>query len=400
MGKKIKAGVKGNASQFITRSKAIRKLQVTLKDFRRLCIIKGIFPREPKKKFEGNRKTYYHVKDISYLSHERILDKFRAIKTSLRKYKRYMRKDQPDRAKKFKENMPTYTLNHIVKERYPGFADALKDLDDPLCLVNLFSAFQAHKIFDIPHDQVELCTRLAKEFSFYCIKSRSLRKVFLSIKGIYYQAEVEGQTITWIAPYQFTQKLPADVDYKVMLTFLEFYQTLLKFVNFKLFSSLGLNYPPKVDQKLANDLDSFSFSTMVVENKENNIESDVLEQKYQISKEFTDNETVQLINNKFSNPHANLFEGLVFFCNREVPRYSLEFVILCFGGEVLWDSDNVNVDDSRITHVLTDRDPKQLKMKKNREYIQPQWVYDCINNQILLPVAEYAPGKVFFPEFR
>lgn len=27
--------------------------------------------------------------------------------------------------------------------------------------------------------------------------------MFLSIKGIYYQAEVLGQTITWLVPYQF-----------------------------------------------------------------------------------------------------------------------------------------------------------------------------------------------------
>ena len=29
-------------------------------------------------------------------------------------------------------------------------------------------------------------------------------QVFLSIKGIYYQAEVLGQTITWLVPYQFS----------------------------------------------------------------------------------------------------------------------------------------------------------------------------------------------------
>jgi len=39
---------------------------------------------------------------------------------------------------------------------------------------------------------------------------------------------------------------PADVDFKVMATFLEFYTTLLGFVNYKLYSDLGLVYPPKV----------------------------------------------------------------------------------------------------------------------------------------------------------
>jgi pescadillo protein len=54
-----------------------------------------------------------------------------------------------------------------------------------------------------------------------------------------------GQNITWIAPYAFNQKLPFDIDYKVIGTFQEFYVQLLRFVNFKLFSELGEAYPPK-----------------------------------------------------------------------------------------------------------------------------------------------------------
>ena len=47
-----------------------------------------------------------------------------------------------------------------------------------------------------------------------------------------------------------TQVLPTDVDYRVMLTFLEFYQTLLQFVNFKLYNTLGVRYQPVVDSRL------------------------------------------------------------------------------------------------------------------------------------------------------
>lgn len=68
--------------------------------------------------------------------------------------------------------------------------------------------------------------------------------MFVSIKGIYYQAEIMGQKVTYIAPYKYPPNLPIDVDYRVMCTFLDFYITLMKFVNFKLYGTLGYVYPP------------------------------------------------------------------------------------------------------------------------------------------------------------
>ena len=61
-----------------------------------------------------------------------------------------------------------------------------------------------------------------------------------------------GQKITYIVPFKYPATLPIDVDYRVMVTFLDFYLVLLKFVNFKLYSSLNLQYPP-----LENDSTSY-----------------------------------------------------------------------------------------------------------------------------------------------
>lgn len=50
-----------------------------------------------------------------------------------------------------------------------------------------------------------------------------------------------GQAITWLVPHQLAQVLPNDVDYRVMLTFLEFYATMLRFVHFRLYHSAILS---------------------------------------------------------------------------------------------------------------------------------------------------------------
>lgn len=52
--------------------------------------------------------------------------------------------------------------------------------------------------------------------------------------------------MTWLVPHSVAQVLPKDVDFRVMLTFLDFYHTLLQFALFKLYHGLGLTYPPVV----------------------------------------------------------------------------------------------------------------------------------------------------------
>jgi pescadillo protein len=53
-------------------------------------------------------------------------------------------------------------------------------------------------------------------------------------------------------------------------------------------------------------------------------------------------------------------------------------------------------DDESITHHVVDR-PVANKTHINRVYVQPQWVFDCINENMLLPVDDYLPGAVLPP---
>ncbi|EDO31954.1 predicted protein [Nematostella vectensis] len=417
MGKLKKKGERGAATNYVSRNQALKKLQLSLPDFRRLCILKGIYPVEPKNKKKVNKgstanKTYYYVKDIQWLAHEPVLNKFREFKVFLRKLKKAIAKEQPGTADRLEDNKPVYTLDHIVKERYPTFIDALRDLDDALSMLFLFSIMpQTDKI---QAAVVQDCRRLSVEFQHYIISSRSLRKVFFSIKGIYFQAEIQGQTITWITPYQFCQDPPTDVDFRVMLTFVDFYKTMMGFINFKLYNNLNMHYPPvladKTDKKLDTNyckdtevedevLAALNHTLKIIQTQEEDLEVD----EFPIDPNSEDAEAIQAQKEEETKLERlkNLFSECKVFLSREVPRETLVFMIRSFGGQVSWDVSTAigatfAETDESITHQIVDR-PSQGHQFLSRYYIQPQWVADSINQGKLLPVEEYFPGEELPP---
>eukprot|EP00252_Welwitschia_mirabilis_P011146 TRINITY_DN2504_c0_g1_i1.p1 TRINITY_DN2504_c0_g1~~TRINITY_DN2504_c0_g1_i1.p1 ORF type:complete len:627 (+),score=164.26 TRINITY_DN2504_c0_g1_i1:273-2153(+) len=435
----------GNAARYITRNKALNRLQLKLSEFRRLCILKGIYPREPKKKFEGSNKTYYHAKDIAFLAHEPLLDKSREIRAYEKKIKKAKGKKNFDLAQRLQKRRPGYTVDHLVRERYPTFIDALRDLDDALTMIHLFATLPADKMHNIPAERVHSCRRLSLEWQAYISRTHSLRKTFVSVKGIYYQAEVEGQMITWLTPHALPQVIPDDVDFRVMLTFLEFYETLMGFVNYKLYYSISLKYPPILDPQLeaaaaelyavVKDLSS-NTTESPEENgsgtNEDNVSTDtnVLTSDQKESRLAESQARLALLQHRLSTMDKErdstdmleeegktteqaldvdgddeedeeqrvcrtLFKGLKFFLGREVPRESLLFVIEAFGGTASWDGYRApfQEDDEMITHQVVDR-PVQGHKYLARDYIQPQWVYDCVNARVLLPTEEYFLGRV------
>ncbi|XP_033249824.1 pescadillo homolog [Drosophila miranda] len=411
----------GEATQYISRRAAIRKLQLSLNDFRRLCILKGVYPREPKHRRRAQKgsseiKILYHTKDIRFLLHESIV-------WTLRDYKIFAKKTSRDRAIKDFRNLkrrlalfPEIKLDHIVKERYPTFIDALKDLDDCLTLLFLFSTFPSLHL--IPREQSNLCRRLTIEFLHYVIASKSLRKVFISIKGYYFQAEIKGQKVTWIMPhyYPFKPQSRQEVDFKVMSIFVEFYTILLGFTNFRLFHGLNLAYPPQFPSSLLQDNeDTFRDEASFVSDRIAALNFELLrtdkvqedEEEPDIDMELLeqDGDSKRIIKMKQEAQEVSrlrtLFKGLKFFINREVPREPLVILIRSFGGKVSWDASvfagaTFAENDETITHQIVDR-PSLSTQYISRDYIQPQWLFDCVNQRQLLPTNDYFLGETLPP---
>ncbi|TKA70792.1 hypothetical protein B0A55_06906 [Friedmanniomyces simplex] len=418
MGKIKKKGTSGNAKLYITRSQAVRKLQIPLPDFRRLCIFKGIYPREPRSKKRASKSstpstTFYYTKDIQYLLHEPLLNKFRDQKALAKKISKALGRNEVSDAARLERNFtPRLRLDHIIKERYPTFVDALRDLDDALSMLFLFGNLPSTE--NVPPKAVAKCQRLTLEFEHYLIRTHALRKSFLSIKGIYYQATIHGQDILWLVPYRFVQRTGADVDFRIMATFVEFYTTLLSFVNFRLYTSIGLVYPPKLDAK--SEESGAELSAFQLENQGDGGKAEMAEvmdtemhtkaqaeadrllslgeaeagtdageaqsgsQAGEQSESSAVDELTSTTLDQFTSldPNADtllqpsltadvqtaseLFEPFNVFLSRETPRHPLEFILRAFGCKrVGWDTSlgdpgaYCSEDDTRVTHQIVDR---------------------------------------------
>ncbi|KAK4129754.1 hypothetical protein N657DRAFT_562705 [Parathielavia appendiculata] len=479
MAKIKKKGQAGQAKNYITRTQAVKKLQLSLPDFRKLCIWKGIYPREPRNRKKVSKSatastTFYYTKDIQYLLHEPLLQKFREQKVLEKKISKALGRGDVSDAARLERNAarpdktgkPRYTLNHVIRERYPTFTDALRDLDDCLSMLFLFANLPSTTA--VPAKMIARCERLCLEFEHYLIVSHSLRKSFLSIKGIYYQANIQGEDILWLVPYKFNQRVVGDVDFRIMGTFVEFYMTLLGFVNYRLYTSVGLKYPPKFDQ-LKDDqgaeLGAFALEGLNIANDETKAiangeehgpdpkvqaEVDKLMQKLRDeaddkepgdgpAEEEGEEQPSDAID-KFepvapggdvlpqpsysSSDPSQLFSKYTFFLSRETPRQPLEFILRAFGCKRIgWDSVlgegafTTDESDPSITHQIVDRPVVQAaasdegdgednqtaqKLGPNgrypgRVYVQPQWVWDSINDEELKDTGLYAPGASLPP---
>ncbi|KAF2148695.1 hypothetical protein K461DRAFT_288211 [Myriangium duriaei CBS 260.36] len=419
MAKIKKKGTSGQAKNYITRTQAVRKLQISLPDFRRLCIFKGIYPREPRNKRKASKSstqstTFYYTKDIQFLLHEPLLAKFRDHKALGKKIARALGKNEIGDAQRLERNLtPRMTLDHVIKERYPTFVDALRDLDDALSMLFLFANLP--QTDTVPPKTIALCQRLTLEFEHYVIRTHSLRKSFLSIKGIYYQATIQGQDILWLVPYKFVQRAAGDVDFRIMGTFVEFYNTLLGFVNYRLYTSIGLVYPPKfsaesdakggelgafrlegkntAQQQLTNGVseraqqETISSAAqeeadklVVSETQDSTVPPSSYETVPEAQTQEGDNAQLEefpasidptadtLLQPSISTSTvAALFENFTFFLSRETPRHPLEFILRAFGcRKVGWDTilgDGAYTSDEsdrRITHQIVDRPPIPL----------------------------------------
>ncbi|ORY24984.1 Pescadillo N-terminus-domain-containing protein [Naematelia encephala] len=469
MAKIKRRGESGAAKNYTTRNQALKKLQISLSDFRRLCILKGIYPREPLNKKKANKgssapASFYYQKDIQYLLHEPLLVKFREHKAFAKKLARAVGRGEWGLAKNLEDAKPVARLDHLVKERYPTFTLALQDLQDPLNLVHLFSTLPTNPIPGktlVPSAVIAECSRLISEWKVWAIRTHSLRRMFLGVKGVYYECAVPGQggetvPVRWLEGYEFQQHVPPDVDFRILLTFLELYRTLLAFVMFKLYTEENLVYPPPLDVELDERGESVGAFRLVerkedapasapakvsrkevkraiqgikaggpIEEEDVEMEADAVPADTATEEEdfverptkaaevddvapapLTTYNSLLATSSTASSSKTLLFSPYTFYLSRETSSRTWEFVVRALGGRVITSlsasTPDASAEADRITHVLIDRPMtseriREMQGARKWVWVQPQWVADCVNRNKIISAEEYGPGKLLPP---
>ncbi|GKT13539.1 Pescadillo like protein, partial [Aduncisulcus paluster] len=381
----------------IEEQKAREKLQITKGELSKLLILHGFYPRNVK-----NGKLYFASDDIKRLQKSPIYTHFADLKAFNKKVKkRFNRKEDLD-AKKLKKQAPHVSYEFLVRERYPTLDSAIKALNDALPILSLYAAVSTDT-GAIGRGMVDRCKRACRAFHYYLTRTRSLRAVFISVKGVYLRASVHGVDITWVMPHQFAQQRPEDVNLHTMKTFLQFYLLLVDYVNKELAAELGVSYPIAFNPSQDSAGMWLAAATYEEEAKSNPA---VLPLRFAVTPSSSADESSLHIHSQ-----QHVFEGLSVEISTECGYSFLELCLRAGGAEVHYGgyhdgesleergsrmphevSKKVDGYPHRITHVISDR-PKVIRKRTDVEYIQPQWVFDCFNFGTLLPCPEYFVGE-------
>ena len=372
----------GKSSKLIREEKALDRVALTPEDFRRVAILKDVHPQVMPQD-RSSPWAYFHKSDLALINGDTFSWFIRHKQSWENKYKKAV-----NRGETFSAPQPKPPYAELIRSRYPTVADAIRDLDDGLTTVALVS-----QLASVPHidaARIRRASELIAEFHFYVAKAQLLKKGFISVKGYYFEASIEMMPVIWRIPHRFPLQVEEGVDYKVIADFLELYENLLSFINAHLYRSIEMKYPPSIDQeKWAKRLYIDSImdqeeAPKYVEAEENENSKSLEEEIKKASEAVPDADEEELVIEK-----TGIFAGLRFVIDSKVPADPFIFVIRSLGGEIEY----FDPQSLQVNYEITDR--KELDGAViGRSYVQPQWVFDCLNEKRILPVDDYIPGAI------
>ncbi|EPY37271.1 pescadillo [Strigomonas culicis] len=291
---------------------------------------------------------------------------------------------------------PSHSLVATIKERYPYFIDAVRDIDDAMSMITLYAFLSpevhADTTIETHHALTsglhERAKAMVDGWTQYVAKAQVLSKAFISLKGYYYEAIVKGERIRWLCPHEYAHRFPPGIQQYVLISFLEFYLDMMKFILFKLNADLKLELEDREKQEEDGGANTNA------EDFQTTADALDVEAKSGVRQQASEKKNrTELIHEELRKVRY-LFRPFTFFLSREVPQKHVRLVVEAAGGRVATD-----YVPSHITHIVIDRPslPPGMTKEAHIEYVQPQYVFDCLNARAMLPVNGYRIGEELPP---
>ncbi|KAI5148333.1 pescadillo [Enteropsectra breve] len=339
--------------KFVSRKLAIEKLKITGQQFNRLKILCSVYPviAPERSCFDKEKGWYYSMDDIKKIYSSDAYDTLVHNAEQKRKKDEVLKYNRTDRIHKFCEE--EYGLTALVKQKYKSFGDSLCDLGNSVRNLHYVSMLQVHD-----------ATSVLDEFYDFVVAKQLLSSAFLAQRGIYFGLNIKSVVVVWQVPYP-NNTLAEVVEEKIEQQPVSYSREGLDFLDLEEFSSsdeenelTDLNDPEKLDISL------MKYAAPL----------------HEIHTKAVLHKLTKLLHS--AEKRKGVFAGLKFNINVDYLNKEMMFVLKSEDAEIVT-YDNAD-------YIIAD---KVESINKNAVYVQPQYIFDCLNKKMLISPSEYFVGK-------
>lgn len=344
--------------KFASRKAAINKLNLTEKQFDKLTVLFGIYPviADSKNCYDKADGWYYKIEDIKRIFFS---ETYETLNKNIKKDSKRAKLEKCmllERAAKILND--EYNFVDLVKQKYESFGKSVDDLGNSMRNLYLIDLL---KIDDV---KTEL-----EMFEKFVIDRKLLNKAFMSIKGVYFGFNIENIIVSWMVPYPGTdlnEIVEEKLDQPIEKAKYDF--------DFLDFGSLSEEESEEVEKCDLNDPNKLDISLLKYASPLLKIHLKLCIHK------------LNLIYNDKNIENTGIFSEMVFNIGIKSIFNQLKFAILACGGKISDQAESKYI----ITEMVELIDPEKI-------YIQPQFIFDCINQAKVLPFDLYLVGKELPP---
>lgn len=344
--------------KYVSRKASLQKLDMTEKQFNRLCVLFAVYPviTDVKNCYDKIDGWYYRIEDIKRMFYSEAREILRRNVKKEIKRQELVKFKQLERAAKIIDD--EFNLSDLVKHKYPTFGESIGDLGNTL-----------RNLYLIDMLAIDSCRSELEIFETFVAKRGFLSMAFMSKKGVYFGVRIEKVLIAWMAPYpglNLKDIVEEKIDTSIVRHRIDF-----DFLDFGSFSEEESEDVEEIDP---NDPNKFDISLL-------KYASPLLK----LHVRLTVHKLCLLY--PIENPRRNtVFKDMKFYINVQSIASQISFSIISSGGELV-EYENAKFIISEVVDQID----------SEKKYVQPQYIFDSVNQGHALCADAYSVGKELPP---